>query len=659
MSTYLLAFVFGKLDFKEQKTNDGVVVRTYSTPGNLKYTKFCLDTAVKCLEFYNDYFNIDYPLEKCDFVALPDFAAGAMENWGLITCREQAMLVDSKNTSLYIKQHVALVIAHELAHQWFGNLVTMKWWSDLWLNEGFASWIEHLALDKLFPQWQAWTQFAIDDSAPAFRLDALANSHPVKAIINNPDEIRSIFDSISYSKGSSLINMLHNYLGPELFIKGLRSYLKTYAYSNADTDDLWKALEKESKLPVFDFMNTWTSQIGFPMVFATVKPTQLYLKQERFLLNPISRKSYTNDVKWPIPLLIDQNNHELFDSKEQTKKIVTTKALKLNTGQTGFYRVKYDSDHLEKLSQEIRDNKLSPLDRLGLISDIFESAKAGFSTTNEALKLISNFSQEEDYVVWTIIATNLSSLRSVMNDSSVRKLIKPYTRSLISLQLKRLGWEEKSHESHLDKLLRTVILGLAAAADEPSVLKRIKEEFNSSITSDDISPDLRSIVYPTIARKGSVREFNKMLKIYKESDSSEVRVTLTAALTNFQQSALIIRALDLIISDEVRLQDVFYWIAYGFGNRHAKTAMWEWTIDHWEWLKKNLGDDISFYRLPLYCASAFSDISFLPTYRKFFNKVSTPALSSSIKQGVEVIQWQSAWKKRDLSDIKKYFAQSS
>jgi aminopeptidase N len=655
MSTYLLAFCFGELSYMQAETKDGVIVRTYATPENISYSKFALDTAIKTLEFFNEYFDIPYPLLKCDLVALPDFAAGAMENWGMITFREQAMLVDPKNTSIFIKQHVALVVAHELAHQWFGNLVTMKWWNDLWLNEGFASWIEHLALDKLFPKWNVWTQFAVDDNAPAFKLDALANSHPIKASISHPDEIRSIFDAISYSKGSSVINMLHTYLGPELFRDGLRAYLKENAYSNATTEDLWQSLEKVSKMPVSRFMDAWTSQVGFPIVFVESEGGKIKLHQEKFLLNPVSRKKNDENLIWPIPLHMVAGDHELMDIADKIVLPKTKGPLKLNLGQTGFYRVKYDTNHLEKLSLEVLNDKLSPIDRLGLISDVFEVAKAGFGETTEALNLIKGFAKEENPVVWDIIALNIGSLRGVMNDEHLRNIMKPFIRKLISIQLKRLGWDEIIGESHSDKLLRNTILALASSADEPSIIKRINSEFKKLKTSEDIRPDVRGIVYGTIAREGGSVEFNKLLKLYKDTNSSEERVTLTAALTGFKQPALIIKALDLIISENVRLQDVTYWVGYSFSNRHAKVAVWEWMTDHWDWLKTNLGDDMSFYRYPSYAASAFSDISFLPTYKKFFNKVMEPTLAPAIRQGVEVIQWQSSWRKRDLSKIKKFF----
>jgi aminopeptidase N len=341
MSTYLLAFIYGDLGYLEAKTKDHVLVRTYATPDNVEHTKFALDVAVKCLEFFNDYFGIDYPLPKCDLIALPDFASGAMENWGCITFREHAMLVDPANTSLSSKQYVAMVVAHELAHQWFGNLVTMRWWTDLWLNEGFASWIEYLAVDHIYPEWKMWTQFVIDEQQQALKLDALEHTHPIEVVVTHPDEIRTIFDAISYSKGASSIHMLHSYLGPEAFQTGLRYYLKKHSYSNTDTSDLWDALEEASEKPVKGFMDAWTSQPGFPLVRATVEEGEVSLVQERFYSNPAHK--VVTATTWPIatqahsaglPALFEVNK-AIYPAKETTE-------FKLNRSHSGFYRTTYN-----------------------------------------------------------------------------------------------------------------------------------------------------------------------------------------------------------------------------------------------------------------------------------------------------------------------------
>lgn len=673
MSTYLLAFVTGELGHLEAKTKHGTIVRTYATAGKVEHTQFALECAVKTLEFYEDYFNIPYPLAKCDMIALPDFASGAMENWGCITYREHALLVDADNTTLSTKQWVAMVVAHELAHQWFGNLVTMRWWTDLWLNEGFASWIEYLAVDHMFPEWHMWTQFTVDEQQQALKLDSLEHTHPIEVPINHPDEIRSIFDAISYSKGASVIHMLNTYLGADIFRDGLRHYLNRHQYGNTDTVDLWQALEEISGKPVKQFMHAWTSQSGFPVLHAEVDGNEVRLRQERLFVNP--EHSDIPAETWPIPLLANTETPiDQLSEETATFTLPDSHALKLNDGQTGFYRTTYNATHLEHLGEQIRQAKISPVNRLSILSDTFETAKAGESSTTDALQFLSNFSNETDYTVWDVIATALGNIRTVMNSDELRDLMKPYTRTLIAGELERLGWHRSEADSHFDLLLRPIILGMAASSDEPWVIDHVEKIFTSiheandadpelrqAITNkslkrgSDLDPDLRGVVYGTIARRGGQAEFDKLVAMHNSSSLSDERLTLSAAITGFEDPKIIAQSLALINSEHVRLQDVAYWIAYSLMNRHAKQQTWQWVKENWQWLQENLGSDLSFYRMPVYAARAFSDRSFIKEYKAFFEPKLSPALDRSYKQGLEMLQYQSAWRERDLDNIVAFF----
>lgn len=660
MSTYLLAFVFGELGHKEAKTKDSTVVRVYATPGNVQYTDFALDCAVKTLEFYNDYFDIPYPLEKCDFVALPDFASGAMENWGCITFREQALLVDPANTSLHLKQYVANVIAHELTHQWFGNLVTMRWWTDLWLNESFASWMSYLAVDHLFPDWKVWTQFIVDEQGLALKLDALEHTHPIEVEVKHPDEIRTIFDAISYEKGASVLHMLHHYLGADAFRDGLRVYLKGHAYSNTDTIDLWTAFEEVSKQPVKEFMSAWTSRPGYPIVTANLDESKLLIHQSRFYLNPAAERDDPG-VTWPIPLL---SNMPLSDamSDQPSYKTPLPKAnepLLLNNERTGFYRVTYSPTHLNKLATAVMQGKLSELNRYGLLNDSFEAAKAGFSSSVDTLKLLAAYANEDSAIVWGAIADGMGNIRVVMDDDDLRAGLKPFVRQLTAEQLKRLGWEEATSDSHFDRLLRPMILGLASYGEQPSVVNEAWRQFKAMKKPEDIHPDIRGVVYGTVARTGGLEDFEKMLALHNTSTNSEERVTLASALTGFEQPVLIQRALGEITSSDVRLQDAPYWIAYSFMNRHARVATWQWLIKNWAWLLKNMGRDLSFSRMPIYAGRCFSDEAFLPEFTAFFESHMSPAFERPVKQAVETIELQAAWKKRDLAALTKHLSTKS
>ncbi len=674
MSTYLLAFIYGDMGYTEAKSKSGTITRIYATPDNVKLTDFALDFAVKCLDFYENYFGIPYPLEKCDHIALPDFASGAMENWGAITYREQALLIDEENSPVAMKQRVAIVIAHELAHQWFGNLVTMRWWTDLWLNEGFASWIEFLAVDHIFPQWNVWTQFLVDDQQQALKLDALQHTHPVEVPIKHPDEIRSIFDTISYSKGASVIHMLHDYLGSDAFQAGLKHYLTLHAYKNTDTVDLWKAFEEISGKPVMKFMNAWTSTSGFPVVHANIKDDSVELRQERFYVNPHQKR-----VKqlWPIALQTtedDVNAPETLNTESRNLVVKDADHFLVNVGSAGFYRVNYNASHLHALGAQIKKGHISTADRLGLLADITEIAKAGGSSTADALEFLSYYSDETDYAVWDTIAGILGSIRLVMREDELREAMKPFIRNLLSKELARLGWETKKDESHFDQLLRPIVLGMAAGSDDKKAvnhaLKLFKavhdvEDVNPELRNPEISkqvrrggsidPDMRGVVFGTAARLGDEKTFDKLVKLYEKANLSDEKVTIAAALTGFKQEKLIKRALGMIVTDAVRLQDVAYWIAYSFMNRHGRDITWQWLKDNWAWLEENLGSDLSFYRTPIYVARVHGDGAFVKEYEAFFKPKLSPSFERAYHQGLEMLQWQSAWKDRDYKEILAFF----
>ncbi len=671
MSTYLLAFVVGEMDFKETKSNTGVTIRAYSTPANVDYLDFALDVARRCIEFYDSYFAIPYPLNKCDLIALPDFASGAMENWGCITFREQTLLVDPNHTTLSTKQYVAMVVAHELAHQWFGNLVTMRWWTDLWLNEGFASWVEYLAVNELFPDWDMWTQFTSSEQQQALRLDTLKHTHPIEVPVNDPEEIRTIFDAISYSKGASAIHMLHQYLGADDFRTGLQHYLKTHAYANTDTVDLWQALEDSSHKPVRAFMHDWTSQSGYPVVEADVQLPQVRLTQQRFMTQPEASKS--DETLWPIPLLAPAAKVDTLEARSTTLEYVADDVFKLNRGQSGFYRTIYNASHLQTLGAYVKKGKLPALDRIGILSDAFEAAKYGYRDTPEVLALLENFFAEDNFAVWEVISSWIGSLRLVMNDEELREAMKPFVRALVAEQLERLGWDRDESDSHFDQLLRPIIIGMAASADEEWVVARCWDIFHHIESIEDmrsdltaptgkqqakrglLHPDLRGAVFGTVAKRGDRQTFDKLVRLHNSAHLSEEKTTLASAITGFRQPELIAESLELITSSHVRLQDVSYWIAYSFMNRHARQQTWDWLKHNWDWLDENFSSDLSFYRMPLYAARAFSDKKFQPEFEEFFTQRMSTGLERSYNQALEMLEWQAAWKTRSLDTTKHFF----
>jgi len=652
MSSYLLAFVIGKLDCVKGVTNNGVKVAVYSRPNQCQFTDFALTTAIKTLEFFNDYFAIDYPLDKCDLVALPDFASGAMENWGLITFREQALLVDEKNISTSMKQYVANVIAHELTHQWFGNLVTMEWWNDLWLNESFASLMSYVAVNDQFPEWDVWTQFINDEQVPALRLDSLKSTHPVSVDISHPDEIRTIFDNISYEKGASVLFMLLKYIGEDKFQSGLRHYLTNFSYKNTKSVDLWNSLSEVSKIDVSSFMDPWIKQPGYPILnVAHSSKDKINLTQQRFYLDPTIAR---DDAVWPIPLFTEATNKDMVKDKVTTLLTTNNFQYLINVGQLGFYRTIYENELNDQLINRINDYSLSDIDRLSILANSFEAAKGGYTSTTQSLNLLAHYQDETNLLVWECIASNISSLRLVMDNEELREKMKPFIVNLAIKQYHRLGWRASKSDTYFDIMLRPIIVSLMAMADHQDAIDKIQSLFAHK-DEKSIDPNLRSVVYSKMAQLGNVDVFNELLKMYDNSDNSEEKITIAAAITNFKQPELIDRALALIKSDHVRLQDVAYWISYSLSNRHAKDKSWQWIKDNWQWLEENLGDDLSFYMLPRYVARVYSNAAFINEFKDFFHSHMSDGFIRPLAQAIETINWQSEWKKRDLDSIKTFF----
>jgi len=653
MSTYLVAFIIGDLQYKEAKTKNGTVIRSYCTPDKLDSVDFSLEVAVKCIDFYNLYFDIPYPLEKCDLVALPDFAAGAMENWGCVTFREQSMLVNPKRSSLANKQYVAMVVAHELAHQWFGNLVTMKWWTDLWLNEGFATWMEYFAINNLFPDWGLWVQFAVDEQQLALNLDSLENTHPVEVIVKHPDEIRTIFDSISYSKGASVIHMLHKFVGPDNFKLGLQEYLKKYSYKNTDTKDLWDAIGKISNKPVSSYMSAWTTLKGYPVIDFKVDKTSANISQKRFSY----LQNNSDSSLWPIALVAGNNNlPEVFDKKNRSYN-GNFQNIKINNGQTGFYRVAYNNENLQTLGKLIKDQKMDDTDRLGLLSDLVETSKADITDIITVLKFMEFYDDETSYAVWDIIASTIGSIKSVICDEPLRDAMKPFVKDLIGNELDRLGFNKIKKEDHFDTLLRPIILGLAASSDIETVTDFCKQQFKllqNDTNSNSVDPDFKAFILVTIARLGGKTEYAQMIEMHNKSTLSEERTTLIVALSSFRQSELIDKTLEFIKSENVRSQDVAYWVAYSFTNRFAKDQTWDWVKKNWKWLEDSQGTELALFRMPIYAARSFSDHKFLVEYKRFFEPRLDPSLERSYKQGLEIINIQSVWKIKSFEKLQKF-----
>jgi len=626
MPTYLVAFVIGEFEYLESKTRNSTKVRVITTPGKKMQGRFALDIAVKSLEFYNDYFRMDYPLPKLDLIAIPDFESGAMENWGLITYRETALLIDDMNSSAATKQRVCLVISHEIAHQWFGNLVTMKWWNDLWLNEGFASWIEYKPIDKIFPEWDLWTQFFYLDTISAFSLDSLQSSHRIEVDVINPNDISEIFDAISYSKGASIIRMIEQYLGDEIFRKGLRYYLKKFRYGSASTDDLWDCLEKVSRKPVRKIMNTWTRQVGFPLVSASVKKDKMNLAQEKFLY--LRKKS--RDL-WRIPVAACLNGRVRY--YEIGKRSIEIKKVDyINKSQVGFYRVKYNDGMLDDISGMISSRRIKALDRLGIENNIYALSRGSYIKLEKFFELLYNYRDEEDYTVWLDISTNLSQIKLFLQEKDIDDLVV----WLFSEIYRKTGWGPK--KNHKDILLRSLIISTLGFSNHPQVLDESKKRFEAYIKTKELDPNLKSAVYSLIAYSGNKEEYEQLRNLYIESNFQEEKIRLLTSLGQFRQNEVINEFLNFILSEHVRNQDVSIAISSVANNPAALDLAWKFFRENYKEFERRFDHGHSLHNIIKSICSKFSSLEKLNEIKKFFSENNPKSAKRAIEQSLEVIR---------------------
>ena len=647
MSTYLLAFIVGDFEFLEKKSNRGVLVRVYTTPGKKHQAKFALDVTVQVLEFYEKYFNIPYPLNTLDMIAIPDFTSLAMENWGAITFREVGLLVDEIHTSVSTKELVAEVIAHELAHQWFGNLVTMEWWTHLWLNEGFASYIPYLAIDKLFPQWNIWERFTTDTLGIALRLDALKNTHPVEIEVHHPSEIGEIFDAVSYSKGASIIRMLANYLGEKDFRDGLRYYLKKHSYKNTETVHLWQAFAKVSKKPVAQMMKNWTSQPGYPVVKALMINKKINFSQNRFFASPLSAKRAEDKMhstgsaptEWKIPIIFKKN--------------------KVNFGETGFFRTAYSKDLLEKLREPIKNKKLSAPDRLGVIRDLFALAEAGIISTTEALEFVSSYKNETNYTVWVELATGLARLEQILHKNlRLSTLLEKFICDLFSPLAENLGWNKKEGELHTDILLRSLAISRAGRSGDKKIITEAKKRFNKLQRGGHINPDIRGAIYTVVASSGGIKEYKILIKKYKKETLHEEKNRIGDALGDFKNPKILEMACVFSISKDVRPQDTVGIISAVGLNASGRDIWWNFIRKNWKMLVSRYGDGGHTLSRLIKAIGGSAEEKHLKSFKKFFTTHPAPGAKRSVEQVLERLEGNVAWLKRDQKIIEKFLKEN-
>ena len=649
MSSYLLAFVIGELHKKTARTKSGVEVNVWATPAQNENTlDFALDIATRSIDFYDEYFGVKYPLPKSDHVALPDFSSGAMENWGLITYRESCLLADPELTPESSRRFIATVIAHELSHQWFGNLVTMNWWNDLWLNESFANMMEYVAIDALHPEWRMWEDFATNEVTAALRRDSLDGVQSVQADVNHPDEISTLFDpAIVYAKGGRLLVMVRKLIGEEAFRAGLKSYFEKFAYKNTVGNDLWQELESASGQPIVNLMNAWISQPGLPVVSVSNSHDAAILSQERFFIG----EHQPSDALWPIPLFANQPlDVKILNQKETTVSI--EKPLQLNCGLSAHFITKYDESTREYLLKNITE--LPTLDKICILQDATILARAGFENSASLLPLALSLKTETNEKVFGMAAGALTELRKFVDDNdAARDSLKRISGEFARATFEELGWDEKDGESDDDRERRTTALSLMMYSEDKEVLNEAKTRFDNN-KLEYLPTEIRALIISTNVRHFETPEMiENLFAAYKNTPSNDLQNDIAIGLTSTKNPKTAEKILaNIKDSNIIRPQDASRWFVYLIRTRESRQIAWNWLKENWAWVEDTFGEDKSYDDFIRYAATALLTTDELDDFRQFFEPMmDIPALTRTIKLGITEISARVELIERDKADV--------
>ncbi|HSX53344.1 MAG TPA: M1 family metallopeptidase [Patescibacteria group bacterium] len=654
MSTYLLAFVYGEMHAVAGKTKSGVEVKSWATVAQPKtHLNYANSEAVKLLEFFEDYFEVAFPLKKLDQVALPDFDSLAMENWGLITYREVGLLADPKNRSISGEQLITMVIAHELSHQWFGNLVTMKWWDDLWLNESFASIMESLAPDRLHPDWHVWEDFTSSRVIGAANRDVYKDVQSIGVTIKHPDEILSLFDpAIVYAKGARILKMMFDFIGEEAFRKGLTSYFKKFAFKNTSRGELWQELSNASNLDIGSLMTPWIEQSGTPELMVKKSKNSLELTQKRFLLDGEDKQT-----KWNIPLLSNQKiDPRILKNSNGTVKYSGSEQPTLNPSGSGHYIVNYqDSGMREQVRNKIVDRTLSSEGRIIAINDMLLGIQKGSYSLTDALELVAQCPREDREAVWSVFGRTIGFAQLLTDDDKQsEKLLAKFRRDLSEHWFKKLGWSDKVGDDPNTKQLRTTAIALSVGGESKEAIDTALAKMYKAKTVEALPAEQRAIIAGAAIRFGDAKYIKKFMDEYVSSPNPDIQQAIISALcsTRDPKVAKLIVKWGMYNDDIIRPQDIDHWFVYLMRNPHTREVAWEWLVDRWPHLMKLYGDGKKMEYFIWYASRPISSPVWQKRYKEFFEpKTSSISMKRNILISFSEIQARVDWRKRDQSKI--------
>ncbi|XP_068451586.1 glutamyl aminopeptidase [Clinocottus analis] len=671
MSTYLVCFAVHQFSHVERTSARGIPLRVYAQPSQIGTATYAADTTKVIFDYFEEYFNMTYSIAKLDKIAIPDFGTGAMENWGLITYRESSLLYDESESSSNNKQRVASVIAHELVHQWFGNIVTMDWWDDLWLNEGFASFFEYIGVEKAEPSWGMRDIMIIGDVLPVMVDDALLSSHPIIVNVATPAEITSVFDAISYSKGASILRMLEDWMGKDVFRDGCRKYLKDYYFQNAKTANFWASLTDVSGLPVAEVMDTWTKQMGYPVLDLTVSGNIATLTQRRFLLDPNANASQPPSpfgYKWTVPVKWQSvksgsNMLDMFHMSSAEHVLSNYSAsedglLKVNNDHMGFYRVNHDGLMWSAISRQLQDQHtvVDAADRTSYMDDVFALARADIIDYGNAFNLTKYLTNETDYIVWDRVSSSIAYVRDMLSGNSAlyplfQKLFRDHVKKITT----QLGWTDNGTQT--ERLLRETVLTIACQMGDQEALNEASSIFDQWIfgSISKVAVNLRLLVYRYgMKNSGNKTKWDIMFQRYKNTSLAQEKDKLLYGLASVEDVGLLYRLLEASKDESVvRSQDLFTVVRYVSNNPLGQSMAWDWTTLNWDYLVNRYTiNDRNFGRLLSRISTTYNTELQLWKLEHFF--ALTPdagAGEMSRQQALETVRNNIEWIRKNEKEI--------
>jgi puromycin-sensitive aminopeptidase len=597
MSTYLVAFVVGPYQLSEPKDVDGVQLRIATVPGRSHLVGYSEEVATHALRFLSNYFDIPYPGDKIDHVAVPDFAFGAMENLGCVTYRENALLADPSLASHVELQRIATVVAHETAHMWFGDLVTMKWWNGVWLNEAFATFMELTTTDAFRPDWQVWTVFGAGKSA-ALLTDGLRSTRPVEFEVGRPEEAEAMFDVLTYQKGGAVLRMLEQYVGPDTFRRGISRYLADHAYGNTETTDLWDSIEAASAEPVRAIMDSWIRQGGYPLIFAdtTADPAEVALSQQRFLYQRTDGDgSASEDSRlWAVPVNLRasvggalQHRRLLLEGVNTTYRFDgPADWVVVNDGAWGFYRVRYSPALWQRLQATGVVRLLDPLERLALETNMWAEVVADTAELDEWAEIVQAVCEDEDPDLWASIGAVLAVLDG-LGDENDRRALRAFTQRIAGPAWERLGWVPRPDESRRTATARArVLASIGLTGRDEGVAGEASERFYRFQEDPGVlAPDLVAVASRIAVSNGGHRAWSTALDRYRAATVPQEKLRYLYALADTPDPELLTRTLDLSVSADVRVQDAPFLISAAMIQPDRAGQVWSWVESHWPQIK--------------------------------------------------------------------------